>query len=114
MTLKRHLREESQIILLRNVVNDTLTTEMTTAHANSEPFEDKKLDMFTEVKSKAMTALLADYSLHSKKFESQASTDHQTVAHVLFEKFVSQVINNMIHVTNSLGHLGHVADDEKN
>ena len=42
MTLKRHLREESQIILLRNVVNDTFTTEMTTAHANSETFEGKK------------------------------------------------------------------------
>ena len=42
MTLKRHLREESQIILLRNVVNDTFTNEMTTAHANSETIEGKK------------------------------------------------------------------------
>ena len=42
MTLRRHLREESQIILLRTVVNNTLTLDMTHAHANSDPFEDKK------------------------------------------------------------------------
>ena len=69
--------------------------------------------MFTNIKSKAMTALLADYSLHSTKFESQAPTDHQAVAQALFEKFVSQVINNMIHVANNFGNLGHEADDEK-
>ena len=47
MTLRRHLREESQIILLRNVVNDTFTTEMRTAHANSEIFEGKKRRTFS-------------------------------------------------------------------
>ena len=90
MTLRRHLREESQIILLRNVVNDTFTTEMRTAHANSEIFEGKKKeDIFTAVKSKAVTHLLNNYNENLTRFVGQAPTEHINHAQAIFDKFVS-------------------------
>ena len=58
MLLKHHLREEAQIILISNAVNDSLTNDMTQAHANRDSFANKKNEMFEKAKSKAAEVVM--------------------------------------------------------
>jgi uncharacterized membrane protein YgaE (UPF0421/DUF939 family) len=113
MLLKRHLREEDQIILIRNKVNDSITNDMMQSHANRDPFSNSKQDMFKKAKSKAAEAAMINYRANKDKFASQAPTEHEVAAQLQVDKFTSEVIAKMEgDLAGNLENIGYESQDD--
>jgi hypothetical protein len=99
MNLLSHLREDPQIILIRDRVNEVIVKSVLETFISRERLENTTEDAFKELHSDVVQLLTINYDKHKQLFTAQAPTDHLAATKTMFEKLTKAMIPKLVGLT---------------
>ena len=114
MTLWRHLREDHQIILIRDLVNEAVKKSVMEALRCKVKLDSATEDRFKDLHSSVIELLTKIYTDNNEMFKAQAPTDHLETTKKMFEALSKELIHKLMALTkDSFANMSYnIGDDD--